>query len=267
MATRIASLKNKLTKALGPSLGILACAYFAYHTVHGDRGITSMMVLQDKVAEAQILADELHERRDDWETPGRAAELAGPGPRHARGTRPHHAERRVRAGLRDSSEQAGGPEQWACYPKTLRPPYYAAVVSPVGSDIDPKRPAGHGRADFPWRRGSTAFWGWKQGAWTMAAGRRSVTGKTPAAIQGWKARVLTQLIQELNLKHRRLEDACAIEVTRVVKRLFGGKTPLAVTVKGSANDGSEDITPKEGCVMNAVAPTAVEAATDAAVVS
>lgn len=67
MATRIASLKNKLTKALGPSLGILACAYFAYHTVHGDRGITSMMVLQDKVAEAQILADELHERRDDWE--------------------------------------------------------------------------------------------------------------------------------------------------------------------------------------------------------
>ena len=67
MATRFASLKKKLIKALGPTAGILACAYFAYHTVHGDRGITSMMVMQDKVAEAQILADDLKAQRADWE--------------------------------------------------------------------------------------------------------------------------------------------------------------------------------------------------------
>ena len=67
MATRLASLKKNLATALGPSLGILACAYFAYHTVHGDRGVTSLMLLQDKVAEAQILADDLKSQRGDWE--------------------------------------------------------------------------------------------------------------------------------------------------------------------------------------------------------
>jgi cell division protein FtsB len=67
MATRFANLKKKLTKALGPSLGILACAYFAYHTVHGDRGVTSLMIMQEKVAEARIVADDLHAQREDWE--------------------------------------------------------------------------------------------------------------------------------------------------------------------------------------------------------
>jgi len=67
MATRFASVKKKLAAALGPSLGILACAYFAYHTVHGDRGVTSLMLMQEKVAEAQILADDLKARRDEWE--------------------------------------------------------------------------------------------------------------------------------------------------------------------------------------------------------
>lgn len=67
MATRIDSLKKNLATALGPTLGILACAYFAYHTVHGDRGVTSMMVMQEKVAEAQILADDLKSQREDWE--------------------------------------------------------------------------------------------------------------------------------------------------------------------------------------------------------
>jgi cell division protein FtsB len=67
MASRFASLKKKLATALGPSLGILACAYFAFHTVHGDRGVTSLMVLQEQVAEAQILADDLKSQRDEWE--------------------------------------------------------------------------------------------------------------------------------------------------------------------------------------------------------
>ena len=67
MATRIDSLKKNRATALGPTLGILACAYFAYHTVHGDRGVTSMMVMQEKVAEAQILADDLKSQREDWE--------------------------------------------------------------------------------------------------------------------------------------------------------------------------------------------------------
>tara|TARA_Y100000813_G_scaffold195684_1_gene177876 strand:- start:15 stop:347 length:333 start_codon:yes stop_codon:yes gene_type:complete len=67
MATRFASLKKKLVKALGPSVGILACAYFAYHTVHGDRGVTSLLMLQEKVAEAQAMADDLKAEREEWE--------------------------------------------------------------------------------------------------------------------------------------------------------------------------------------------------------
>ncbi|PIW31270.1 MAG: septum formation initiator [Rhodospirillales bacterium CG15_BIG_FIL_POST_REV_8_21_14_020_66_15] len=67
MATRFASLKKKLAGALGPSLGVLACAYFAYHAVHGERGVTSLVLLQDKVAEAEILADDLKAQREEWE--------------------------------------------------------------------------------------------------------------------------------------------------------------------------------------------------------
>ena len=67
MATRLATFKKKLTKALGPTLGIMACAYFAYHTVHGDRGLTSLMILQDKVAEAEAISNDLKAERADWE--------------------------------------------------------------------------------------------------------------------------------------------------------------------------------------------------------
>lgn len=127
--------------------------------------------------------------------------------------------------------------------ETLRPPYYAAVVSPVGSDIDPNARLAMDELISLAPR-VDGFLGLETGRLDDGRGAAICYWKTPAAIQGWKARVLTQLIQELNLKHRRLEDACAIEVTRVVKRLFGGKTPLAVTIMGSANDRSEYIDQK-----------------------
>ena len=57
-----------------------------------------------------------------------------------------------------------------------------------------------------------------------AGGRPCVIGKRR------KTRVLSQMMEEVSLKNRCIEDACAIEVTRIVKRLFGGKTPLSVEI-------------------------------------
>ena len=126
--------------------------------------------------------------------------------------------------------------------ETLRPPYYAAVVSPVGDEVDTSAQIAMDELISLAPR-LEGFLGLETGRLVDGRGAAICYWKTPAAIQGWKARVLSQLIQELNLKHRRIEDACAIDVTRVVKRLFGKKTPLAVSVFSAANDGISRPTP------------------------
>jgi hypothetical protein len=113
--------------------------------------------------------------------------------------------------------------------ETLRPPYYAAVVTPVGGDVDPSgRIAMDELISLAPRL--DGFLGLETGRLDDGRGAAVCYWKSPAAIQGWKARVLTQLTGEVSLKNRRIEDACAIEVTRIVKRLFGRKTPLAVEI-------------------------------------
>jgi cell division protein FtsB len=67
MATSLTSFKKNLSLAIGPTLGILACVYFAYHAIHGDRGIVSLFSLQDQVADAQRVAAEISDERDEWE--------------------------------------------------------------------------------------------------------------------------------------------------------------------------------------------------------
>lgn len=113
--------------------------------------------------------------------------------------------------------------------ETLRPPYYAAVVTPVGGDIDlPGRLAMDELISLAPRL--DGFLGLETGRLDDGRGAAVCYWKTPAAIQSWKTRVLTQMMEEVSLKNRRIEDACAIEVTRIVKRLFGGKTPLSVEI-------------------------------------
>tara|TARA_R110000772_G_scaffold231592_2_gene342545 strand:- start:19452 stop:19859 length:408 start_codon:yes stop_codon:yes gene_type:complete len=113
--------------------------------------------------------------------------------------------------------------------ETLRPPYYAAVVTPVGGDIDPSgRLAMDELISLAPRL--DGFLGLETGRLDDGRGAAVCYWKTPAAIQGWKTRVLAQMMEEVSLKNRRIEDACAIEVTRVVKRLFGRKTPLSVEI-------------------------------------
>lgn len=113
--------------------------------------------------------------------------------------------------------------------ETLRPPYYAAVVTPVGGDIDP---SGRLTMDelISLAPRLDGFLGLETGRLDDGRGAAVCYWKSPAAIQGWKARALAEMMGAINLKNRRIEDACAIEVTRVVKRLFGRKTPLAVEI-------------------------------------
>ncbi|MFC7332049.1 FtsB family cell division protein [Rhodocista pekingensis] len=48
---------------IGPVLGASVVAYFAYHTVQGDRGLVALTHLQGEVEEAsRVLADVRHER-------------------------------------------------------------------------------------------------------------------------------------------------------------------------------------------------------------
>jgi len=41
-----------LRQIVGPLVGVCVVGYFAYHTVHGDRGLVALTRLQDQVAEA-----------------------------------------------------------------------------------------------------------------------------------------------------------------------------------------------------------------------
>ncbi len=113
--------------------------------------------------------------------------------------------------------------------ETLRPPYYAAVVTPVGGDVDlPGRLTMDELISLAPRL--DGFLGLETGRLDDGRGAAVCYWKTPAAIQSWKTRVLAQMMEEVSLKNRRIEDACAIEVTRIVKRLFGRKTPLSVEI-------------------------------------
>jgi len=67
MAASLTSFNKNLRRAVGPTLGILACVYFAYHAVHGDRGLVSLFSLQDQVADAERVAAEISFERDEWE--------------------------------------------------------------------------------------------------------------------------------------------------------------------------------------------------------
>ena len=117
----------------------------------------------------------------------------------------------------------------------LRPPYYAAVVTSVGGDVDPTgRLAMDELISLAPRL--DGFLGLETGRLDDGRGAAVCYWKSPTAMMGWKARVLAQLTNDLPLKNRRIEDACAIEVTRVVKRLFGRKTPLAVEIMSSLTE-------------------------------
>lgn len=48
-------------------IGVSVVAYFAYHTVHGDRGLVALTHLQSEVARAQSTLDQVRGEREEME--------------------------------------------------------------------------------------------------------------------------------------------------------------------------------------------------------
>ena len=57
--TLIPELKRRARHVVGPLIGSLLVAYFAYHAVEGDRGIRAWQRLDGEVAEARAVRDRL----------------------------------------------------------------------------------------------------------------------------------------------------------------------------------------------------------------
>ena len=57
--TLIPELKRRARHVVGPLIGSLLVAYFAYHAVEGDRGILAWQRLDCEVAEARAVRDRL----------------------------------------------------------------------------------------------------------------------------------------------------------------------------------------------------------------
>ena len=64
----IEELRRRAKHVVGPLFGIVAVAYFAYHTVHGDRGVLALLQMQERVAEAEHRLDSLEKQKNHWES-------------------------------------------------------------------------------------------------------------------------------------------------------------------------------------------------------
>lgn len=63
----IEELRRRSRHVIGPLLGIVAVSYFAYHTVHGDRGVLAYIQMRERVQEAEVRYELLERERNYWE--------------------------------------------------------------------------------------------------------------------------------------------------------------------------------------------------------
>lgn len=63
----IEELRQRAKHVVGPFLGIVLVSYFAYHTVHGDRGVLALIQMRERlfIAESRLSKLEFEEAR--WE--------------------------------------------------------------------------------------------------------------------------------------------------------------------------------------------------------
>lgn len=64
----IEEIRRRAKHVVGPLFGIVAVAYFAYHTVHGDRGVLALLQMQERVTEAERRLEGLEKQKDHWES-------------------------------------------------------------------------------------------------------------------------------------------------------------------------------------------------------
>lgn len=64
----IEELRRRAKHVVGPLFGIVVVSYFAYHTVHGDRGVLALLQMQDRVAEAEQRLHTLQTEKKHWDS-------------------------------------------------------------------------------------------------------------------------------------------------------------------------------------------------------
>jgi len=72
----LAEIHIRARHVVGPVIGVCAVGYFAYHAVHGGRGLLAWQVLEQRVAELRTEAAAV---REDRETLERRVRLLHPG--------------------------------------------------------------------------------------------------------------------------------------------------------------------------------------------
>ena len=63
----IVEIKNRARHVVGPMLGVSAVVYFAYHALHGDRGLMAWLELKDRVAVAETATEDIGLQRRKME--------------------------------------------------------------------------------------------------------------------------------------------------------------------------------------------------------
>lgn len=61
------TLRRRANGLIGPVLGACAAAYFAYHTVQGDRGLLAWWQLRHQIAEAEDTLERVQGQRLEME--------------------------------------------------------------------------------------------------------------------------------------------------------------------------------------------------------
>lgn len=64
----VSEMRARARHVVGPAFGICAVVYFAFHAVHGERGLRAWLRLQDEVAATQVVAADAVARRDAWQS-------------------------------------------------------------------------------------------------------------------------------------------------------------------------------------------------------
>ena len=60
----VAEIRKRLRFMIGPRLGLSAICYFAYHVVHGERGVLAWHQLERQVGEAQTELRQIRGQRE-----------------------------------------------------------------------------------------------------------------------------------------------------------------------------------------------------------
>lgn len=63
----IYELRRRAQHVIGPLLGIVVVAYFAYHTVHGNRGFLAYIQMRERVSEAEQRLERVRTEKQYWD--------------------------------------------------------------------------------------------------------------------------------------------------------------------------------------------------------